>query len=100
MIIPKHHCFKCNYKWPMLIEHPKKCPNCQCRKWGAIHAIGAMSDRDLAAMVEYGVSHNVPCVTSPAWDKERIEDLREEILTSISDGWDWTPLVRDWLNTA
>lgn len=94
MIISKHHCFRCGYDWPMLVEHPKKCPNCQSRKWDAKAAIEAMTDRDLSAMVEYGISHNFPCVTPPAWDNEKVEDLREEILTSIADGWEWSDLIK------
>ncbi len=32
-VVPKHHCNKCGYEWPALKEHPKKCPDCQSRKW-------------------------------------------------------------------
>ena len=59
--------------------------------------IGKMPDRDLAAMIEYGQSHNFPCVLSPAWDKDSTGDHREEILTAISDAWDWGSLIRDFL---
>lgn len=96
-MIPKHYCFNCGYEWPMLVEHPRKCPNCQSRKWDAKAAIEHMTDRDLAAMVEYGQAHNFSCVLSPAWDKDGVGDLREDILTSISDGWEWSGLIRDFL---
>jgi len=61
-----------------------------------IDKVDAMSDRDLAEMVEYGQARNYPCVLSPAWDKDNVGDLRDDILTSISDGWDWSCLVRDF----
>ena len=60
-----------------------------------IDKVNAMSDRDLEKMVEYGQAHNYACVLSPAWDKDNVGNLREDILTSISDGWDWSKLVEE-----
>ena len=96
-MIPHHHCIQCSYDWPIIVEHPKKCPNCQNRHWNAIAEIEKMPDRDLAAMVEYGQAHNHPCVLSPAWEKDNVGDLREDILTSISDGWEWGSLIKAFL---
>jgi hypothetical protein len=61
--------------------------------------IRKMTDRDLAALIEYGQSHNFSCVLSPAWDKDNVGDLREDIQTSIFDGWDWGSLIKDFLNS-
>lgn len=97
-MIPRHHCIQCGYDWPMIVADPKKCPNCQSKHWRATDVIGAMSDKILAEMVEYGQSHNFVCVLSPAWDKNNVGDLREDILTSISDGCDWENLIRDFLS--
>lgn len=93
MILPDHYCFKCSYKWSSAVEHPKKCPNCQSRRWDA------KAESDLLKLVEYGYAHNFPCVLSPAWDKDNVGDLRDDILTSISDGWEWDSLTRDFLNS-
>jgi len=98
-MIPHHHCIQCGYDWPIIVEHPKKCPNCQSRKWNAMAEIEKMTDRDLAALIEYGQSHNFPCVLSPAWDKDNVSDLREDIYTSISGGWDWGSLIKNFLNS-
>jgi hypothetical protein len=81
----------------MIVADPKKCPQCQSKHWRAKDVIEATSDRVLAEMVEYGQSHNFPCVLSPAWDKDNVGDIREDILTSISDGWKWGNLIRDFL---
>lgn len=99
MDIPRHHCFVCGYDWPMIVDDPKKCPNCQSKHWRAIDVIGAMSDRVLAEMVEYGQAHNFACFLSPAWNKDNVGDLRDDILTAISDGWEWGGLIRDFLDS-
>jgi len=99
MILPDHHCFKCGNDWSSAVEHPKKCPQCQSRRWDADAAIEDMAESDLSKLVEYGQAHNFPCVLSPAWDKDNVGDLREDILTSISDGWEWDNLTRDFLNS-
>jgi predicted Zn-ribbon and HTH transcriptional regulator len=26
-------CLQCGYSWPSRLERPKKCPECQSRKW-------------------------------------------------------------------
>jgi hypothetical protein len=81
----------------MIVEHPKKCPNCQSKDWYITSIIGAMSDNILSEMVDFGIAGNYACVLSPAWDKDNVNDLREDILTSISDGWEWGSLIRDFL---
>lgn len=81
----------------MIVEHPKKCPNCQSRDWSIASIIETMSNNILIELVDFGIAGNYACVLSPAWDKGNVGDLREDILTSISDGWDWESLIRDFL---
>jgi hypothetical protein len=81
----------------MIVEHPRKCPNCQSRKWSARDFIETAADRDLEAVAEYGRSRNFACVSPPAWDNDAVEDLRSEMFTSIIDGWEWARLIAEWL---
>ena len=95
-MIPHHTCIWCDYVWPIIVERPIKCPNCQKKNWRGEDIIEDMAESDLTAMVEYGYSGNYSVVSSPAWDKENVGNIREDILTSISDGWDWGGLIRDF----
>lgn len=32
-VLPQYICSKCGEKWNPKVPAPKKCPNCQTRKW-------------------------------------------------------------------
>jgi len=98
-MIPHHTCIWCDKEWPIIVERPIKCPGCQRKNWKAEDIITDLTESDIVKMVEYGQSHNFPCVLSPAWDKDNVGDLREDILTSISDGREWGSLIRDFLQS-
>ena len=100
MSIPKHFCIQCRHEWPMIVEHPRKCPNCQNRKWSARDFVEAAPEKDLEAMVEYGRRRNFSCVSPPAWDNDRVGDIKDDIITSLTEGWGWGRLISEWLNIA
>jgi hypothetical protein len=53
-----------------------------------------MAESDLKAMIKCGYAGNYSVTAYPAWDNDNVGDIREDILTSISDGWDWGSLIR------
>lgn len=31
--VVEHVCYNCDYEWKSRVPNPRKCPNCQSRKW-------------------------------------------------------------------